>query len=159
MRIFGYRMENFIKTLLALVLAIGVLFFMWAMQGSRFSDVGGERVFYLKSASSQGLRTEKWTLRDLPYIRGESVCVDFDKDMPVMLTERDAHDWAEKILQKYNAKLLFTENVAGIISYYAYTPRYFDGIMLNGVKINLHIAVCLETKTCVMGSPIIFDGY
>ncbi len=156
MPIFYSRCKVFIKTLLSLAFAVCVIFFMWMMQGSRFSDVAGERVFYLQSASSQGLRTERLTLQDLPFLRGESVRLNLEEKAEGQFKTQEI---AQELLRKYGAKLLFKEEAAGITSYYAYTARFGNGIFINGMEVNLHIAVCRETKTCVMGSPIIFDGY
>jgi hypothetical protein len=63
----------------------------------------------------------------------------------------------EKIIQDFNAEIMFTETIANIKNYYAYTEKIENYIVLNGIKINLHIAVSQDKTT--VGSPIIFGGY
>ena len=63
---------------------------------------------------------------------------------------------AEEIALCYGAEILFTEEADGVVFYYAYTARWQDGLYINGVKINLHIAV--GKVNLAVGTPIIFDG-
>ena len=160
MSIFLYKLKSFIQTLVALILVTGVLCFFWGMNVSRFSTIEGEHVFYLQSASSQGLRKEKLTLRDFPNIRGESVRFSILQQTGTQnMTEKEAEKIAETIAKEYDAVILFTEEIAGIKSYYAHTFRWHDGVMLEGRKVNLHIAIHLKNGEGAIGSPIIFDGY
>ena len=64
---------------------------------------------------------------------------------------------AEEILQKYGAEILFYEEVSGVLSYYAYTDAWTDGVYIYGRKINLHVAV--GDGYLAVGTPIIFGGY
>ena len=64
---------------------------------------------------------------------------------------------AQEIAAFYEAEILFIEEACGAVSYYAYTKRWQDGLYINGVKINLHIAVGKDTLA--VGTPIIFDGF
>ena len=66
-------------------------------------------------------------------------------------------DCSKEILKSYEASIVFSETVSGIKNIYAYTKKIKNCIMLNGKKINIHIAVSAD-KT-VAGSPIIFGGY
>ncbi len=157
MSIFLFKLKSFIQTLFALIFVAIVFCFLWAANISRFSSLEGERIFYLQSASSQGLRTEKLTLRDFPNIRGESVR--FYVSQQTEMTEKEAEKIAEAIAKEYGAVILFTEKAANIKSYYAHTLRWFDGVMLEGEKVNLHIAINMESGMGAVGSPIIFDGY
>lgn len=117
----------------------------------RFSDVQGERIFYVQSASSQGLRKEKLEIADLFQVRGE--CVEFD------YTYATKEDLVEEMMRRYGAEVLFVERVGDVVSYYGYTPAWQTGVFLYGKKINLHIAVREATRIATMGTPIIFDGY
>ena len=167
--IFIYKVKYFLQSLLALVVVFVVFCFLWCMQASRFSSIAGQdNVFYLQSASSQGLRTEALQIKDLPSIRGESVrfyvsrqtgadiSTDGNKEN---LTEESARAIAEEIAENYGAKILFTERTSQILSFYAHTLQWADGIAMYGTKINLHIAINLENGAGAVGSPIIFDGY
>ena len=156
MLIFWYRLKYFLQTILAFALALFVIGALCTARISRFSNIEGERVFYLQSASSQGLRKENLSFVDFPNIRGESV--------RFMLSERvSKEEFVESFAQEYGAEILFTETLADVTSYYGYTTKWTDGIMINGRKINLHIALSMEDDEggtlCVIGSPIIFDGY
>ena len=61
-----------------------------------------------------------------------------------------------EIAERFDAKLLFTETVGGVTNYYLYSPFLGDGIALNGVCVNLHVAAGREET--VVGTPIIFGG-
>lgn len=167
--IFIYKVKYFLQSLLALAVVFAVFCFLWCMQACRFSSaVGEDRVFYLQSASSQGLRTEVLQIKDLPNIRGESVrfyvsrqtgmemSADGDTEN---LTEERARAIAEEIAKTYGAEIIFTEKIGEIVSFYAHTLRFADGVAIYGAKINLHIAINLENSTGAVGSPMIFDGY
>ena len=185
MSIFWCRVKYFIQSVLAVVLALAMVCFIRITNVSRFSSlrnfVEGTReivlensVFYLQSASSQGLRKERLTLRDFSSIRGESLEISVvgnfdinnanDGGVYAMKVDNVAYSIAEKL----GAEIIFTEESAGIKSYYAHTLQWTDGVILYGKKINLHIAFRLEVVedesgeeqiSGVIGSPIIFDGY
>ena len=149
-------MKYFLQSLLALAVVFAVFCFLWCMQACRFSSaVGEDRVFYLQSASSQGLRKETLSIADLTRVKGECVFAEisiFNGGMS--LTKEEI---AQNIAARYGGEILFQEETCGVVSYYAYTPRWQDGLYINGVKINLHIAVG-EDRLAV-GTPIIFDGF
>ncbi len=63
----------------------------------------------------------------------------------------------EQLKEKFQARLLFCEEACGVKNYYLYSSRLGEGVVVNGQKINLHIAVKAE-KTAV-GTPLIFGGY
>ena len=69
---------------------------------------------------------------------------------------RYAGDRCEGIREQFSARLLFTEEVCGVVNYYLYSPRLGEGVVLNGFLVNLHIAVG-EEQTAV-GTPLIFGG-
>lgn len=181
MRIFGYKLKNFLLTLTALFLSAFCVGCICVMHVSRFGDfyigkeLGGmrilnrqESIFYLHSPSSQGMRKENLFLRDISAIRGESVVFEI---MPQSVGEGVNFDEIASVLAvTFGAEILFTEEVSGIKSYYCYTEKWLDGVALYGEKINLHIAFKVGDMwemngkefgkiSAVMGSPIIFDGY
>ena len=156
MSIFWCRCKYFWQTAVALLVALLTVGCVWASQISRFSDIEGEHIYYLQSASSQGLRKDSLSISDLFNVRGESVRFVLSQG-----TEKEAV--VEEIAGKYGATILFMEEVGGVTSYYGYTSKWADGVLLNGKKINLHIALSIDENAnqsiCVIGSPIIFDGY
>ncbi len=147
---FWFRLKNFISTLMAFLTAAVILVGIWGARISRLSGIDGKRVFYLHSASSQGLRAEELRVRDFPNVKGESVRFDLDGST-------DTETLAKEIAERYGAKILFAEEACGITSFYCYTDRWTDGVIVRGEAVNLHIAV---SKTqCAVGTPIIFDGF
>ena len=161
MSIFIHKVKYFLKSLLALTVVLVAICFLWCMQVCRFPlTLGEDRVFYLQSASSQGLRKEVLNLQDFSNIRGESVRF---YALPSLerggLTEEEALSVAEQLASEYGASIVFTEKTAEVISFYCHTARWLDGVFLYGRKINLHIAIDVVNGIGVLGSPIIFDGY
>lgn len=151
MRILLWKCKQFVKNFAVFMVAVilGVLAFVCTCE--RFSALSGEKVFYLNSASSQGLRKQTLSFLDLGNVKGESVRVE--------LNGEDSEAFAKRIIKKYNAKLICVERVAGTTSYYAYTPNWSNGVSINGRKVNLHVAFSGNSNICVVGNPIIFDGY
>ena len=152
---FVYRVKNFICVALAVVFS---LFFAVGVKGvsvTRFAEIEGERTYFLDSASSQGLRKQTLSIKDLTRVRGECVFT----EVSAYQGGRDLtkEEIVQEIAGKYDAEILFTEQVDGVVCYYAYTARWQDGLYINGVKINLHIAVGEERLA--VGAPIIFDGF
>ena len=152
---FAYRLKNFICVTIAVLFALFFAVGVKSVSVARFADIEGERVYFLDSASSQGLRKETLSLADLTRVKGECVftgIATFDGGMS--LTKKEL---AQDIATRYGAEILFQEEACGVVSYYAYTPRWQDGLYINGVNINLHIAVGEERLA--VGTPIIFDGF
>lgn len=149
MRLFSWKFKNFVSGLSALALAVAIGLGVYVTNACKLRAIDGERVFYLDSASSQGLRKEELSLRDFSRITGESV--------RFARGEETAESLALRIAQQYNAEVLFTEEAGGVISYYCYTSEWEEGILVNGRLVNLHVAV--SEIQCAVGTPIIFDGF
>ncbi len=113
---------------------------------TRFPNIEGERTFYLNSSSSQALIKEELSILDFATLKGESIRFSC-KDGSI----------AEKIATELGGEILFTERVGEVCSYYCFTPKWSDGVRIEGRFINLHIAV--GKGTCVVGTPIIFGGF
>lgn len=144
---FVCRLKNFIKTALALGLSLAVLMTVRAAQTSRFAQLDGQRSFYLHSPTSQALIKEELCAAELFCVQGESV---------VFACENREETLAE-LLALYGAEALFTEEAGGTVSYYCVTPRWLDGVVIEGVFVNLHIA--FDGELCAVGSPLIFGGF
>ena len=152
---FLYRLKNFICVALAVLFC---LFFAVGVKGmsiTRLAEIEGERTYFLDSASSQGLRKEYLTLADLTRVKGECVFTEISTYQGGRALTNE--EIAQEIAAFYEAEILFIEEACGAVSYYAYTKRWQDGLYINGVKINLHIAVGKDTLA--VGTPIIFDGF
>ncbi len=65
-------------------------------------------------------------------------------------------DRYEELKEQFRATLLFTEEAGGAVNYYLYSPLLGAGVEVNGVPVNLHIAV--RAGRTAAGSPIIFGG-
>lgn len=147
MRIFMLKTVDFLKTLLALFVAACALFVFVCARASAFPFLQGERTYYLYSASSQAKIVKEYEFFDTFFVQGESVFMEVERE-EVFLQE---------LLEKLNAKILFTEQVEGTTSYYCYAKGLKEGVQINGRTVNLHIAV--KSGTAVVGTPIIFGGY
>ena len=66
-------------------------------------------------------------------------------------------DVSEELLLAYRARVLFCEEADGVRSYYCYSPLLGEGILLNGVRVNLHIAA--GKGQTAAGTPVIFGGW
>ena len=156
---FRYRVKKFIKCAGAAILSLVLLIGVRVGSLSRFSALEGERVFFLHSASSQGLRVQTLSLKDIGKVKGE--CVHFDltayEGGMYALNGILVEEFAQSIAKKYNAEIVMTEDVCGVSSFYAYTNLWKEAIYVNGRAVNLHIAV--NGTACAVGYPIIFDGY
>ena len=60
-------------------------------------------------------------------------------------------------LGKFNAKVVFTEKVDNVTCIYAYSPKVKYSTIVNGKKVNLHLAFNGDEVT--LGTPLIYGGY
>ena len=107
------------------------------------SSLAGERTYYLGALSSQAVVRKRVRGIEIFRVKGQSV----------VLTERIP---PEDIALRYNAKLVKTERVEGVVCYY-YRIAGRAGVCMDGTIVNLHIAVS-QTQT-VVGAPLIFGGF
>jgi len=63
----------------------------------------------------------------------------------------------EDFLQDFSAQIVLVEEINGLTSYYAYSKdiRYLQ--VVNGKKVNLHVAV--GEDSVVLGTPIIYGSF
>ncbi len=157
-----YGIRQFIKAAAALLAALGAAFCVYLMHAVSFS--GGESAYYLYSASSQAEIKEALSLAELAHLKGESAVYVFgsaDGESAASAAYRGesclAAEAAKELMASYRARVRFTEEVGGTVSYYCYSPLLKGGVILDGKKINLHVAV--RADSLAVGSPIIFGGY
>jgi len=145
-----WKIKQGIYAFLSVVLATVFCLFFYALNACKFSSFQGRREFYLYSASSQAIVKTQLSISDLNKIKGESVSF--------LLAETESEDVVvDRVLKKYGASVRFIEENAGVVSYYCYTDKFQNFIMLNGVEINLQIAI--DGDRAVLGTPLIFGGF
>ena len=66
-------------------------------------------------------------------------------------------DRAAELLERFDARVLFCEEVCGTRNYYCSSPLLGEGVLLHGVRVNLHIAV--SGSRTAAGTPVIFGGF
>ena len=138
-----------------MVLAAACCIWIKVARLSRFADIEGERTYFLDSASSQGLQKSSLDWMDIARVKGECVYTEISAYAGGRYLTKD--EIAEEIIKKYGAEVLFCEEVSGVLSYYAYTDAWADGVYIYGRKINLHVAV--GDEYLAVGTPIVFGGY
>lgn len=128
-----------------LLSALLAVFLLWAVYSAPVFEMGSAYELYTGTSSAEIIRTDMPALAKLcrTDIRGESV--------------RYEGDCAARLLEKFHAEVCFSEEAAGVVNYYCYSPALGHGILLNGHLINLHIAVGAEYTAA--GTPLIFGGY
>ncbi|MBQ7369114.1 MAG: hypothetical protein IJW60_05360 [Clostridia bacterium] len=141
--------KNFIMLLLACVFTLASFVAVKAGRVCKLSALLGERTFYLDSVSSQALMKRDLSLTDVFRVRGESVAFATDEGGAL----------AQRLIGEYGGKLLFTETVCGVASYYVYVPAWGGGVALYGQYVNLHIAIDEAAGRCAVGTPLIFGGF
>lgn len=143
------RCKAVLKLFFCLVVSVFALIGFRVLCVSKLSNYVGERVFYLYTPSSQATIKSKLSLTDCFFVQGESV--------QFSLNGESGKKRAEEIMQDLQAELVFTETAGGTQSFYAYSKKLGKSVVINGKKINLHIAVAEDSA--VVGTPIIFGGF
>ena len=147
----------FLRRLLSFLIAVGsaaVFTFtclcLRAQNVSRFLGIVGEHTFYLRSCSSQALMKTRLNVLDAFLVKGESVRRVMEKGKP-------PRQIAKELAEYFGAEILIEEDACGVRSFYGYTPAWRECVYVNGVAVNLHIAI--EENRLTVGSPIIFGGF
>ena len=146
----NFQVKRFLSTAFALCVMCACAFLFLCQNACKLNKLQGERTFYLQTSSSQARQTERLKPLDIFFVQGESVQLSLTQ-------EEQTNALVQEILKEYNAVLVSVENACGVISYYAFSPDLYQGVVIEGEKVNLHIAV-RKTEVAV-GSPIIFGGF
>lgn len=142
-------MRNVLRKICIILLALMFVccgIFLYAIWNAPAFDEGECYTFYSEKNSSCRAYVSDAPALDkllLGHVAGESV--------------RYAGDRQIELEKKFRARLLFTEEVCGIVNYYYESPDFRESVMLYGRPVNLHIAVG-GGKTTV-GTPLIFGGF
>ncbi len=143
-------MKNFFMLLFSILFTIASLSIMHYMQKDLLFKNAMRYTFYSQSASSQAqiisatpqdAKKVKYAIANLT---GESAEYPYAID-------------AFRQIQKYNARFKFMEVCGDIQNYYFYSQQLYSAVKINGITINLHIAVKMDSIT--VGSPLIFGGF
>ena len=140
-----FKAVELVKWFVAITLSL-VLFSAITLLSATAFPFDGDKEYYLYSPSSQAQIKSEVSILEMPFIRGESVRLTCQADVVL-----------ETVLSKYSASVVKVEEFCDGVSYYCYSPKLKKGIVIDGVMINLQIAV--KDESVVMGTPIIFGGY
>ena len=140
-----FKAVEFVKWLVALILS-AVVFLSIAILNATAFPLKGEKEYYLYTSSSQAEIKSDVSILELSFVCGKSVRINNATDGVL-----------EDVLIRYSARVVKVEEFAGGVSYYCYSPKLKKGIVIDGVAVNLQIAV--KGESVVLGTPIIFGGY
>lgn len=133
-----------IRAFFLTAVAIACALFCYALAHSPVFERGERYEFYKGTSSEEALLSraphDKLLLQG---VRGESV--------------RYTGDRAEELIEKFHAEVLFTEEAAGVLNYYCYSPVLQNSVLIGEKRVNLHIA-CNGERTAA-GTPVIFGGF
>ncbi|MBD5636832.1 MAG: hypothetical protein HDP28_03285 [Clostridia bacterium] len=133
-----------IKAFIITAVAIFCVLFVYALTSvSVFPK--GSRYEYYTGTSSEEIIVSRSPIKKLflSNIKGESV--------------RYTGDRAEELIARFHAEILFTEEAAGIVNYYCYSPSLKNSVIIGDKTVNLHIAT--SGSETAAGTPIIFGGF
>ncbi len=122
-----------------------------------FESQYGEWTFYLLSNSSNAKIVtysyeERMTAQTLQRIVGQSVFFDYSH-----IDEGECLQTVESQIEKYGARLIFKEEGEWGVSEYYYSPKLFNFVIIEGKKVNFHVAK--NDTGITVGYPLIFSGY
>ncbi len=133
-----------IKAFLITAVVIFCALFVYALSAVSVFPKGERYEYYTGTSSGEIILSrspyKKLFLSD---IKGESV--------------RYTGDRAEELIDRFHAEILFTEEAAGVINYYCYSPALKNTVMIGDKTVNLHIAT--SGSETAAGTPIIFGGF
>ncbi len=118
--------------------------FVYALRTQPLFEDGANYEFYCGTSSAQIVLSKNPYLTKLIRLDVRGECAHYEGDC------------YQKLAERYDAKLVFCEEAAGVMNYYLYSPELGRSILLNGEEINLHIAV--GNGQTAIGTPLIFGG-
>lgn len=145
-----FFMKNFLMLLFSIIFTIASLTIMHYMEKDLLFKDAMHYTFYSQSVSSQAkiISTTAKDAKKVKYsianLTGESA------------EYKNAEDAFQQI-DRYNANFRFMEECGDIQNYYFYSPNLYAAVHVNGIAVNLHIAIKIDGVT--IGSPLIFGGF
>lgn len=136
------------KNVLGILTVLGVVLcaaFCYLLLRAPVFEKGESYTFYLGRSSSALMKeTDRPALQKIFLdVKGESAVFEGDR--------------LEELEEKFHARLLFTEEAAGIKNYYFFSPDLGAGVKIGNDTVNLHIA--LGRGRTAAGTPLIFGGF
>ena len=142
----AYKLSAWLRFVLAVLLAVGIFIFASVFSLSAFPQES-DKEYYLYTPSSQAEIANQVSVFKLLYIKGECARVEC----------ADAQAYLQATIEKYNAEVVKVESFDGGISYYCYSPKLKNPVLLDGAFVNLHIVV--KGSSILLGTPLVFGGY
>ncbi len=137
-------MRKTVCGVLSIVACFTLVAAVWLMRKAPLFAGASNYTLYLGTSSAGQIVTSSPAKDKLCYsVRGES-------------GEYEG-DCYEQLKNKFQAKLLLSEEACGVKNYYLYSPKLGKTIKIGGKNVNLHVAV--KENTTAVGTPIIFGGY
>ena len=136
-----------LKKFSVIVISILLIICLFLFNRAPVVDGANEYEVYLKSYSDERAvkKVDKQDFMFLIGVKGESYTIS-NNDFCL-----------EQFLSDLNAKVIFTENLPNMVSYYGYSPNIKYLQMVKSNLINIHIAV---SKSCVkVGFPMIYGSF
>ena len=132
------------KAFIVAAVAIFCVLFVYALTSVSVFPKGTRYEFYTGTSSGEIIlsRTPVKKLF-LSNVKGESV--------------RYTGNRAEELIARFRAEILFTEEAAGVVNYYCYSPALKNTVLIGDKTVNLHIAT--SGSETAAGTPIIFGGF
>ena len=144
---FVYKWKKSLETIFFLLVAGFFIAVLWILTKFPFPQNANTQEFYLYSASSQAERKTELSTGEIFFLQGTSY--EYQTD--------DSEKFVEELIHRFRAIVVREEKIANTYSYYCYSPMLGKTTVVDGAKINLHVAV--NGKKVKIGSPIIFGGY
>ena len=134
------------KAVISFILTLAVL--SAAFLFCKFSLPQGEKAeYYLHRASSQAKIETDLLPEEFLILEGESVTY----------RAEDGAAFAKTIMEKLRARVRVRESACGVESYYCYSPAFASFVVVDGEKVNLHLAV--GEGFVKVGTPLVFGGF
>lgn len=142
--------KNGARLIFACVVAGALAFGLFLFNAFPLNELDGAHTYYLYSPSSQAQMQTALCPFDALFLTGESVS--FSK--PQGKTDEEI---IQTLVKQFNAEIVAKEEICGEVSYYAFSPNLQGGAFVQGVRVNLHIA--LSKEQCAVGTPVVFGGF
>jgi hypothetical protein len=114
---------------------------------SLFYSFNGKNEVYLgyNSSASKIVSVKGEKVKNFISKKGEAIFIENEKLSPI------------EVMERFNAKLIFIEQIEEGVSYYAYSKDIKYVKRIRGEKINLHVFI--GEKGTKIGSPIIYGSF
>lgn len=153
-----YNFFNSISLLLAFLLLIISLCYYSTEKSLIFKSSLGNYTFFLNDCSSNAqivtvpASCAKKELLRLKGIKGQCLCIDYS-----LFSKEKCEEYVALQISALNATFLFCEKGSWGESFYYYSPKLANFVIINKKKVNLHVV--LNEKSMTVGYPLIFSSF